>query len=533
MSAPRRSSTKEALDIEFLAPNDAAFGASGTADFVGLDGHDLAGFGTDDAPRSPWLGALAGVVVTALVVGGVIAAAPWSGGPDAAPPSTTVPSTSIAPSTTPVTTAAEPTLSEQLGGAANFPVGWVLDDPGRDLAFAGAYSYPNTIVSRGPDGDRIELWATPEAERTKGRWMAISSMISQAGYEPLVAGAIRLDIDGRPALLTPASDATFSLLFTGIDGTPYAIVGFGFTLDELVHVAGTVTMDRTTIAYGELDASGGPLDPLDQLISTSAPWGGLGGAIGGFAEASSHYYDSRADGFVTVQRGPVTPGTDVLASFVLADGGVNNLGPGGSMTVVTTAGDSRTITVGVLSSLSGGIAQSVVRFVEDGQQITLSGWGTSPSTLVDLAPRVRQATSAEWTQLVIESQQGTNFGARDNVTELGRGTLADGRLWQSEVNGRWLQIYGEDFGPQVLLTDRPMPDLRVYSTPTASFVVATSAWPGTAVTLRVTVRDQAPVEVPLVEVGDTRRLMAVHGFSETGAFVAELLDADGTVVAVA
>ncbi|TPW12505.1 MAG: hypothetical protein FD127_2597 [Acidimicrobiaceae bacterium] len=204
------------------------------------------------------------------------------------------------------------------------------------------------------------------------------------------------------------------------------------------------------------------------------------------------------------------------------------------MTIVTTAGDARTIAVGVLSNAPGGSPQSVVRFVEDGQQITLLGWGTSLSALVELASRVHQATSEEWTRLVIESQQAFNVGSPNStVTQLGRGTLADGRAWQSTGDGKWLQIYGEHFGSQVRLTDRPMPDLRVYSTPTASFVVATSAWPGTAVTLRVTVHDQAPVEVPLVEVGDTRRLMAVHGFSETGAFGAELLDADGTVVAAA
>ncbi|MEK7425257.1 MAG: hypothetical protein AAB131_15610 [Actinomycetota bacterium] len=534
MSTPRRSSTREAAGIEFLAPNDAAFGASGTADFVGLAGHDVAEFGDADAPRSAWLGALAGVVVTALVVGGVIAAAPWSSGPDGAPPATTAPSTSIVPTTTPATTAGEPTLSEQLGGAPVDPVGWVLDDTGTELAFAGAYSDPNASSSRGPDEDRIDLWATPGATRTTGRWMAISSMIGQAGYEPLVADAIRLDVAGGPALLTAAGDATFSLLFTGADGTPYEIVGFGLTLDELVHVAGTVTMDHSTIVYGGLDAPGGPLDPLDQLISTSSPWGGLGGAFGGFAEASSDYYDSRAERFVFVQRGPVTPGTDVLASFVLSGGGMSNLGPGGSMTIVTTAGDARTIAVGVLSNAPGGSPQSVVRFVEDGQQITLLGWGTSLSALVELASRVHQATSEEWTRLVIESQQAFNVGSPNStVTQLGGGTLADGRAWQSTGDGKWLQIYGEHFGSQVRLTDRPMPDLRVYSTPTASFVVATSAWPGTAVTLRVTVHDQAPVEVPLVEVGDTRRLMAVHGFSETGAFGAELLDADGTVVAAA
>ena len=46
-----RGRTSGGDQIEFLAPNDAAFGVADAADFVGFDGGDDLAFG-DDGPRS-------------------------------------------------------------------------------------------------------------------------------------------------------------------------------------------------------------------------------------------------------------------------------------------------------------------------------------------------------------------------------------------------------------------------------------------------------------------------------------------------
>lgn len=91
--------------IEFVTPRDGAFGASDLADFVGFDGEQAAEFG-DEPPRSKWLVAMAGVVVTGLIGVGIIAAAPWGSTPDAAPTTTvaSAPQSTTAPEPTAMTT---------------------------------------------------------------------------------------------------------------------------------------------------------------------------------------------------------------------------------------------------------------------------------------------------------------------------------------------------------------------------------------------------------------------------------------------
>lgn len=527
----RAGTTDEASTIEFVAPNDAAFGASTSADFIGIDGHDPGEFGDADAPRAAWLGALAGVVVAALIVGGVIAAAPWSDGPDAAPAVTIAPSGSTVPPASPARTVGDTTPVDALAGVAFEPVGWVIDDPTGGLQPSAGFSNPGG-GSLGPGSEWLDVWTTPGDVRTGGRRLALSTLDVEEAQFQLVLDGVRFELAGGPALLSTATEEAFMLRFIGTDGTPFEMAGAGFTLDEIVRIANTVTRPYT-IDFGDLQDSGGPFEAMQRTISGSVPYGGFNFTLFGSTEAFTSYYDPATLGSVTVQRGPVwSPDAMVIASLLLdTPPEVERSGGDGSVTIEIAAGQPRTLTIG---SFTDGSGQSLVRWAEDGQQVMLIGTNASVDDLIDMASRTRLATPAEWQDLVIDSRDGValtdNEGSR-TFTHLADGTLSDGQRWEADSNGSLFFVSTGSYGSAFPVPDGPMPYLRTYSTASATFVVAASAWPGTAVTLRVTVQDQPSVDRPLVRLGDTPTFMAVHGFSELGPFTAELLDAAGAVVA--
>src|SRR5690606_18607353 len=106
---------------------------------------------------------------------GVVAAAPWDDGA-ASPTPTDVP--------TP-TTVATPDSSERTGddGIPTRREPWPVEpegfvvDAAAGLQFGGAWSNPSAVVTLGPD--HVEVWASPLAGRTSGRWLAIGSLVEQ------------------------------------------------------------------------------------------------------------------------------------------------------------------------------------------------------------------------------------------------------------------------------------------------------------------------------------------------------------------
>ncbi len=531
--------------IEFVTPRDGAFGASDMADFVGFDGQQAAEFG-DEPPRSRWLMAVTAVVFAALIGVGIIAAAPWDSTPQSAP-ATSAPGAStpaIAAGAEPATTnivVAEAATVEPTGrlvdAAPARPAGLLLGNSD-DLQLTGVYSYPGAGVDSNGQVGSIDLWSAPDATRTTGRWLAIASTAGQGGYEPLVVDAVRVDLGGRPALLSTSVDGVFTMHFTSVTDTPFEMTGFGLSIDELVRIATTVTADRS-IDYGDLTSPGAPLELFALPTQIGAPlWSGIALSMIGTPESSASYLDRRGGGWVGVQTAAATPEATRLAELVLPSwAAADELGIGRTTVVTTPAGVRRSVTFG---SLPGTGIGAIAQWIDNGRVTTVLGVTTTPQELLALVAGARQSEPGEWSELVQRSQRGELEVDDTSMllsTQIGQGTLTDGRSWQASTRPGVLELFGDNFGGGFISPQAALPALRTYSTPTATFVVATWQWPSEptgTLRVRLTAVDGAavdPVDVPMVVLGQSTTYLGAHGFSEAPDGTAEILDVNGTIVA--
>ena len=533
--------------IEFVTPREGAFGASDMADFVGFDGQQATEFG-DEPPRSPWLLAVAAIVVTALIGAGIIAAAPWDGAPESAP-TTTIAAVAPTPATTPaiVTTGdATPVTTrgpaqDQFDGVPTEPAGMLLDNPG-DLQLNWVYSDPTAAANSFDNMLELDVWAMPGATRSTGRWLAIAVADPSRRFRSMVGDAIRVDLDGRAAVLGTSADGVFTLSVTTSDGSRLEMTGSGFAIDELARIAETVQVRTSGIDYGYLTGSGGPLELFPQPISALASvFDNLAAAAFGRVEASVSYVDRYRLKYVAVLVAPRPQQAATLTEFLLPPWPAAIAQGIERTTVVRSAdGTERLVTLGSLPAQG---INAIAQWTENDRVITVLGTDVTPLELFALAADTRSAGADEWRDLAIRSSNGqlhVDVTPMAASTSVGAGTLADGATWQAEARPGWLEVYGDDFGGQVILDAGPEPALRTYSTGEATFVVATSAWPaGVERSLRVqlsTIVDGVavplePVVVSMVQIGETTDYVAVHGFSELADGVAEIVDANGTIVA--
>ena len=541
--------------IEFVAPRDGAFGASDMADFVGFDGEQAAEFG-DEPPRSRWLMAVAAVVVTALIGVGIISAAPWGSAPDAAPTTTiaTAPDASTAPEPTAMTTVTTERSSDDRDGFDDgfdessvpaTPIGFLLANPGvLELRSVNSWSSGPT------DLRQVDLWMSPDAARTTGRWLAIRAMPGDGNGYRLLADAVRIDVAGHPALYVLSADNVFTLWFTAIDSVSFEMTGFGFGLDEVIRIATTVTGEPVIeegIVYGDLAEPSGPLESLARTSSAiAANWGNLASATLDNLESVAHY-DSPSKGFVAVGTTVQSPSNQALSQLLIppwaaaiADGFET------TSTVIAGDGTERRVTLRSIPERSGaGIAQ----WTHEGRLISVLASDTTPSELLGLMSDVRSADPEEWSDLVIRTARGDltsgplgGDGTTPPPTIIGRGELVEGGMWNVTVSPERMELSaGDDYmGPSPPADVQPT--LRRFTSTRTTIVVASAGLAlaeGGKLRVRFASPDVAgqpgepiePVEQTML-ITEAGLHMAAYGFNEPlSSGVAEIIDAQGAAIA--
>lgn len=212
------------VEIEFLAPDERAFGEGNVADFVGFDTGIEDPF-DDDAPASRWLGVAVAVTVTGLIAAGVVAAQPWNddtAGPPQ-PPSPAATTTTAMASTATVL----PIDPEPAPNTSATPAVYVLDPVPASLV----------LTESGPGFDTNqptgwgEVWAEPGATRTTGRWFSITLLpfeTTDGSRDPLT----EVDVNGTPGLLGTAGDGVATIRFDrGQPDSDRLVVVSGFGVD--------------------------------------------------------------------------------------------------------------------------------------------------------------------------------------------------------------------------------------------------------------------------------------------------------------
>jgi hypothetical protein len=509
--------------IEFLPPDERAFGPVGPGTFAGLD-HDLAPLpDAEGAPRSRWAPVVAGLAVVGLLAGGVIAAAPWAGDADVAPPASSVPTTvDTSPST-----AATTETGVQLATAT----GWVLDPVPDGLRSAGHVTVGPTI---GPKGWG-QVWATPGATRTSGRWFSLAL----APFRSVDGGPNRLAIDlaGRRAVAEIAPDGVVSVAYDAgsVDALRLVTISaFGFSLDDLGRLADSISFtddrpqmvdDRPVFNQPELldGMSGVAAGPTDgDLVEQVLTGRGI--------ESASFYRSAngREVALVVAQRDGA-PSDDPLVALALDRYGI---APDGWSVPDTFRGSD--VVLG--------------RTHIDGQDAVVARWSADDlvvsvvSTLelddvLAMVPTARRAEAGEWAVLTSSTGGFETTPPAPPEVRVASGALTDGRTWAitSWPSDDVVQVAVGDVAEIVSVDDIP---LRVVGADGRWFVVGlTDASP---TELRLTTADgtatASPAPIMRTATDGTHwtsylSVLPLPDADVVGPFSAELVGPTGEVVA--
>lgn len=489
-------------DIEFLAPDESAFGESTNAEFVGLD----SGRWSDDEPKRVgprWPRGAAGALVIGLLAAGVIAADPWGNSASTPAPLPPAPSPAPSPAPAPAPSRAIPTETstgtfvdddqfaegDPLADVPDTPIGFVLDTlPTRDWMFSGNYSIPDSETLQ---AFPLQIWAEPNATRTSLRWISIRVVEETQTLSP---DAVRVTAGTRPAIVIDRSGVTIVRVDDDVRSLGYELEGFGMSLDAMLDLASSVDFVGEGLDVGP---AGVHLEGMNlEFAGMRPPWST---AVFGNPKAVTNYFDTNDERGVEIAFRPATDGTD--ARLLL----------------------ERTEHPGTFL-LSGDPRQPVaLRPMADGL-VTVTGFRVDAETVTAIADSIRRATPDEWRSLIVRTNRGLGTGGRegrlDNRGQ--RGELSDGVPWNGaqtprfvfggSLTGNW---YGEVTTPAGAV-------VQALSNPHFTVLVATVTWPNPERTLRVTVGDRPPVDITLEQLGEEPVFGAVFPFTEREPYTFEL-----------
>jgi hypothetical protein len=427
----RRASDGDAGSIEFLAPDPNAF--AGTAVAMGLPPDPGPEPSADEplpAPRRA--GIVATVGLLALVAAGTAVVAPWGG--DAAPPGTSTPGTSLPATSLPVT------LPSYSGSAG-------IDDPGLFDAYADEtpgflVTPPSGLQLIGAyvtDGARFpsgwgDVWATPGATRTSGRWVAVS--LTPFGWgDAILSDSVRVDVDGRIGVLTTARDSVSTLTVAADFERAERLLrleGWGLTPDELIVLAASIGLesdrpqlvdDRLTYRVPEL------LDGMTLLSSRATDGDPVVAAFVYSATVITVYENPVSERWVWLAR--LEPGLVDDTTFPLAFTPVP-LSTDAVLSRSAALPDDLVIGTTDIGMMDTG---SIARWTDPATGEVLLAVGTlEPVELQALVPSARQATPAEWSAARRIQDDYTRTSLPTFPLLAGRGTLADGTEWAVSID---------------------------------------------------------------------------------------------------
>jgi hypothetical protein len=517
------SASGTGTEIEFLAPDSRAFGEAAQVDFAGFDGDDAAEFDLDQEPRSRWLTVVAAIVVLGFVAAGVVAAAPWADDAAAPPPTTVAP---------PPTTAAPATTTDILQGIPVEPVGWVVDDPADGFTFSDAWSQP----SSGMTSSLLDVWLERPNEPTSGRWVTVqwSDYLGGtltpdgarvvAGERPAVVSIDASGVTTVRAQVVPPNDGADDGESDGVE-----IRASGVELGLLIDLAGRVQRDVVGVSNSGSGDSG--LDVVDATDGLTLAWSGaplsdeLLGAFG-YPDASTGFYEPADGSGMRIEHRPVDTTLLALMPILLREVPL----PAEVAQQMKAVGRPATAyTVGPTDDEQWLFAT----WVDGDEAVTISSYDVDLTTVLATLASARRAEPDEWADLIEQSQRGINFDeAGPSRSASLQGTFTDGTEWTSSFAATyfWIQTGNDGWYSPVRISDGAA--VRRYADVDVEVIAATAQGPSPARVMRLTVGDAAPVDVPLVQVGDEPIFVGLFVQREIAPISVELLDAEGEVVQV-
>lgn len=449
----------------------------------------------------------AGAVVAILVAANVMSDPGEKG--RTAPTSTTVVTTTARPTTTSATTQPPTSDGPSTQGSMDLASRPIVVDLPPGFALTSA---DRSAVSFDPTPG--QLWANWSTDPASGSWVLLTVYPGSAGYS---SGESRVWTREGVGVLTRNVDGTLRL-DAERDGDLVMVLARGLPVDSLVAVADSVEVVGSKLAA---DGAIGDLG-LRLLASSDDDAGSTATGRGTFLSVVS---TSDPDDWVFVSSGPVRTFDRALRAFMLRDA------------QAITLGGSHLATVGIDGRSSGPQPQYIAVVDVDGTEVEVSG--ADRDHVISVAGGLRLGTDADFSELAATSQQPPD--SPGTQLDLGSGRLRTGELWHASMylagsrSFVALDIGGDRSSPAF---SGSMPaavgpiGIQAVATSAGVVLFARAGREHLGAELRVAVAD-ASYHATLSDPGpEAAGGFAALGFSELAPYHAELVAADGTVLAV-
>lgn len=457
----------------------------------------------------------------------------------------------------PATSDASPADSVVLDPATGLPVerpGFVVDPLPDGLVGTSAHSSSGSTEA---PVNWFEVWASPDATRTGGRWFAVLAIDNLDSGLPPGVGLTdrRIDVGGNRGLLEDTADGAQRLTVEMAGRQQIEYQAFGFGADDLVRLAASATFGPDNAPTFAADAN--PLfDGLDLITSRSTTQSVMDFQIvAGLSDGEqASYQTTDAKEFLTVLSGPQV-GNDLRLAMLLSPASSDPAAAFTSDRTIVLRG--RTMYTGELplsSRLSPNInAFQFIAWHEGDRTVMIVGL-VPMDLLFAAATDAHLATTDQWAALVgappvSSGPQTADAGSTDSAG-IGRITTSSGI--------KYVILLSTDHGSSVVVDEeRPTDPSSTSSAQTqttesvatitidpghplvelnsidATIVAAAFVGAPVAAGLRVTVDGFPPVDTPIVQVGSTNLYGAATAFSELSTgYTAALVDARGLVIQV-
>jgi hypothetical protein len=478
------------------------------------DDNDAFGYRTPqttnhDAGGPRWAGPVAAVVLVTLIGYGVATSASSTGAPNVAPAA----STSVVPTTTP---SAPPTTNP----VSLVPYYAADPWPGYAVHYADVQDGEHFQLIR----SSFQLWAGPDATATSGSWFSIESL--RAGPQAINANnAYRLEEGGQSLAISHLPGGQ-SVAQTSIDTVmSVSITAFGWSDAGLVRLAQSIGL-ADAHRGNDVQITNPSVISGYRMISSVQP----SLAVQGVPTEQVYYSaDGGASGFSisVAPRPPPAKGHSTFDRQVALRFFLEHTTP----FVV----DGHQATAG---SLVGAEDQSVATWIDGDHIVTLSGQ-MPVIQLVAVAHTVHQVSSSEWEGMQLQAARnssrfdnynqtvpvpvsfGTDANAKPWVVQVGMAQFSD----QQQINWQWGQRGFGSIAEASASINTVVDNGRTYVLADLPRSVAATAQ------LQVTRNGLDPVLVPFTANSIYDRTFAAYAFSEPTTYTAQIIGADGAVLA--
>ncbi|HEY4332159.1 MAG TPA: hypothetical protein VGM78_06305 [Ilumatobacteraceae bacterium] len=439
-----------------------------------------------------------------------------------------------------------PPTSAEATSRVHGPPGYVIQRPPLGLAVVGAYDAAIPDDRSWPAW--VELWATPGATRTSGRWLAVATAEALTATDFDIGTTIRhVQINGRDAAFRAHADGIQEIAATtDAGGGAFSVTGYGMSPAGFSSIAGSISVVDGEPVFGPAAAQF--LAGTSQLVNRGTLSLDLTEQTDYSGSATS--YGTGADSpYVQISTVAQTANDTLLDQFLLdpvSDPSLT-IAADHTLSIPTDITDSLRPSSRLVSVGQDSHGQLVVQWHDATDTVTMYG-DLDPATMMFAAESAHKATATEWSALARQVDETTThqpspgaLTSNPGLAPIGSAGTTSGGAWNVQMSADHSSLYVgfADFGqpndgflettPFAFDPDHPLVE---YGSLGATLVVVVVLDPGTATGLRVAVRGTDAVTLSLTPLNSAQgpTVATAYAFSEFSPFTAQLVDAAGTVV---